>query len=49
MRNMIIEKQKQKRAVNKPEKILFPFRQIAVRSRVIHRLNPLEMIIRKSF
>ena len=47
MRNMIIEKQKQKRAVNKPERILFPFRQIAVRSRVLHRLNPQEMMVRK--
>ena len=47
MRNMIIEKQKQKRAVKKPERILFPFRQIAVRSRVLHRLNAQEMMIRK--
>ena len=47
MRNMIIEKQKQKRAINKPERMLFPFRQIAVRSRVLHRLNPQEMMVRK--
>ena len=47
MRNMIIEKQKQKRAINKPERILFPFRQIAVRTRALHRLNAQEVMIRK--
>ena len=31
----------------KPKKILFPFRQIAVRSRCLHRLNPQEMMISK--
>ena len=46
-RNMIIEKQKSKRAVNKPVKILFPFRQIAIRTRTLHRLNPSEMMIRQ--
>ena len=44
---MIIEKQKSKRAVNKPVKILFPFRQIAIRTRTLHRLNPSEMMIRQ--
>ena len=44
---MIIEKQKTERAVNKPVRILFPFRQIAHRTRVLHRLNPQEMLVRR--
>ena len=44
---MIIEKQKAKRAVNKPVKILYPFRQIAIRTRVLHRLNAMELLIRQ--
>jgi hypothetical protein len=44
---MIVEKQKTERAVNKPTKILYPFRQIAIRTRVLHRLNPQELMIRQ--
>ena len=44
---MIIEKQKNQRAVNKKPKVLYPFRQIAVRSRVLHRLNPQEMMVQR--
>ena len=44
---MIIEKQKTERAINKPVKVLFPFRQIAHRTRVLHRLNPQEMLVRR--
>ncbi|MBS1255977.1 MAG: hypothetical protein MAG581_01787 [Deltaproteobacteria bacterium] len=29
------------------KKILYPFRQIAIRTRCIHRLNPQELMIRK--
>ena len=47
--NMIINKQKQVREVNKPVKVLYPFRQIAVRTRVLHRLSPDELMIRKGF
>jgi len=47
--NMIINKQKQVREVNKPVKVLFPFRQIAIRTRVLHRLNPQELMIRQGF
>ena len=47
--NMIINKQKQVREVNKPVKVLFPFRQIAIRTRVLHRLNPQELMIRRGF
>ena len=43
---MIIEKQKTKRAVNKPEKVLYPFRQIAIRTRCLHRLNPQYLLIK---
>ena len=46
---MIIEKQKLKRAINKPEKILYPFRQIAHRTRVLHRLNPQEILVRRGY
>ena len=46
---MIINKQKQVREVNKPVKVLYPFRQIAVRTRVLHRLSPDELMIRKGF
>ena len=46
---MIINKQKQIREVNKPVRVLFPFRQIAVRTRVLHRLSPDEILIRKGF
>ena len=44
---MIIEKQKTERAVNKPVKVLYPFRQIAHRTRVLHRLNPQELMVRR--
>ena len=47
--NMVINKQKQVREVNKPVKVLYPFRQIAVRTRVLHRLNPQELMIRQGF
>ena len=46
---MIINKQKQVREVNKPVKVLYPFRQIAVRTRVLHRLSPEELMVRKGF
>jgi len=46
---MIIEKQKTKRETNKSVRVLYPFRQIAVRSRVLHRLNPQELMVRKGF
>ena len=44
---MIINKQKQVREVNKPVKVLFPFRQIAIRTRALHRLSPDELMIRR--
>ena len=43
--HMIIEKQKTERAVNKPVKVLFPFRQIAHRTRTLHRLNAMELMV----
>ena len=46
---MIINKQKQVKEVNKPVRVIFPFRQIAVRSRVLHRLSPEELMVRKGF
>ena len=33
--------------MNNRKKILYPFRQIAIRTRCLHRLNPQEMLIRK--
>ncbi len=30
-------------------KILYPFRQIAIRTRCLHRLNPQELMTRKGF
>jgi len=29
------------------KKILYPFRQIAIRTRCLHRLNPQELMIRR--
>ncbi len=31
------------------KKNLYPFRQIAIRTRCLHRLNPQELMIRKGF
>ena len=37
-----------KKEYNEPvKKILYPFRQIAIRTRCLHRLSPQEMLIRK--
>jgi len=30
-------------------KNLYPFRQIAIRTRCLHRLNPQELMVRKGF
>ena len=37
-----------KKEYNEPvKKILYPFRQIAIRTRCLHRLNPQELMIRR--
>ena len=33
--------------MNKNKKILYPFRQIAIRTRGFHRLNPQELMVRR--